>query len=132
MLTEIKGADIHSPAVQDAQPAAGTAYQHCTWVQPPRGALATDHIFPNKQAHKCIPVLNHIQLKSDPLNQFNSPACLVYLACGNTARLRLPRPTMGLWLEILHYSCLPRIPIFQTKGNFNIGNSGNSSWGKKF
>lgn len=122
MLTEIKWADIHSGTA-----GRSACCRHCIPTPPvgaaPRVALAIHPIFPNKQALKCISILNQLQLKSDPLNQFKSHGFLVDFTWGNTT---------GLWLKILQHYCLPRLPIFQTKDNFNIGNSGNSSWGGIF
>lgn len=53
MLTEIKRAGIHSAALQDAQPAAGTAYQHRSWAATaaPRSGSANWSHLPNKQAY---------------------------------------------------------------------------------
>lgn len=97
-------------------------------AQPPRVALRTDSIFPNKQAHKYIPILNLIQLKSVPSKRFNSPARLFCLTCGSTSSPS-PLSLMGTWLQILRRSQLSRVPIFTL---LSPGNSGNSSRGENF
>lgn len=92
---------------------------HGQQAQPPRMALRTDPIFLKKQAQKYVSILHLIQLKSVPLNQFNSPAHLFCLTCGTTSSLS-PLSLMGTWLQILHHYFLLRVPVFQTGDSFNI------------
>jgi len=98
------------------QPAAGTVHQLRAWAAgaAPRVAFRTNSIFPNKQAHKYLSILNLTELQAVPSDQFNSPAHPSCLTCCSTSSLS-PLSLMGTCLEILH-----RYHLSQTKGSLNI------------
>lgn len=113
-LTEIKWADILSPALGDA----AACCWHCISTpcgrpaQPPRVPFRADSSFSNKQAHKYISILNLIQVKSVPSKPFKSP---VRLFCSTYGQHLQPKPLslLGTWPCITN-----TFPVFQTKDSF--------------